>query len=34
MSLKRVSIRKVKRTDHPADVVTKHLRFEDIEKHL
>ena len=31
---KRLSIKKVKGTENPADLGTKHLNFDDTEKHL
>ena len=34
VTLKRLRVKKVKGTDNPADLGTKHLKFEDIEKHL
>lgn len=34
VSMKRLSVKKVKGVDNPADLGTKHLKFEDIAKHL
>ena len=34
LSQRRLSIHKVKGTENPADLGTKHLKFEDILKHL
>ena len=34
LSKKRLSIKKVKGCNNPADLGTKHLKFEDIERHL
>ena len=34
VSMKRLSVRKVKGVDNPADLGTKHLKSEDIAKHL
>ena len=34
LTQKRLSIRKVKGTENPADLGTKHLKLEDTEKHL
>ena len=34
LTQKRLTVRKVKGTDNPADLGTKHLKFDDIEKHL
>lgn len=34
LSRKRLSIKKIKGCDNPADLGTKHLKFEDIERHL
>lgn len=34
LAQRRLSIRKVKGLDNPADLGTKHLKIEDIEKHL
>ena len=34
LTLQRLSVRKVKGVENPADLGTKHLKFDDIEKHL
>ena len=34
LTQKRLSIRKVKGTENPADLVSKHLNFDDAEKYL
>ena len=34
LTQKRLSVRKVKRSENPADLGTKHLNFDDTKKHL
>ena len=34
VTARRISVKKVKGTDNPADLGTKHLKAEDVQKHL